>query len=152
MTKIHIREFTNYGKQEWLQFLRLQKTMAFDICLPKHTVEHFDDNDAVFIEYFIASCIGQDLSSAAEDFMYTIPAVDAVGEFSFIVITRSFKKLAAVLSVISNGFDLWGDPTPHFLEYALSFPGRLADDEPIECFLLMQVCEQFSGGADTDEN
>lgn len=152
MIKIHIKEFLNYNRQEWLQFLRLQKTMAFDICLPKHTVEHFDDNDAIFIEYFIASCIGQDLSSVADDFMYTVPAVDAVGEFSFIVITRKFKKLATVLSLISNGFDIWGDPTPQFFDYALSFTDRLSGDETIECSLLMQVCGQISGATDADEN
>jgi hypothetical protein len=150
MTKIHIKEFTGYDKKDWLQFLRLQRTMAFDVCFPKHTVEHLDDRDAIFIEYFIASCIGQDLSSVAEDFMYTVPAVDEAGEFNFIVITRNFKKLAAVLSLISNGFNIWNDPTPQFFDYALSFPDRLADDEPIECSLLMHICEQFSDGSDKE--
>lgn len=148
MIKINLLEFTNYSKGEWLQFLHLQKTMAFNICVPKHTVEHFNDRDAIFIEYFIAACIGQDLSAVAEDFMYAIPPVDAVGEFSFIIIVRNFKKLAQVLCLLANGFNLWGDPTPAFFDYALSFPKRLSDDDTLACELLLQVCEQFGGNGD----
>ena len=151
MTKIHIKEFRGYSKNDWLKFLRLQKTTAFNFCIPKTTVEHIDDDDAILIEYFIAAFIAQELASVAADFLHNLPRLDKQDEFSFIIITPNFKKLSATLSMLSNGFNSLGDPTPQFFDYALSFLDRLSDHDPIYCEIYLNVCRRFSGDPDANE-
>jgi len=152
MTKIHIKEFNGYSKNDWLKFLHLQNTTAFDFCIPKNTVEHIDDDEAILIEYFIAAFIAQELASVAGDFLHNLPRLDRQDEFSFIIITPDVQKLSVTLSMLSNGFNDLGDPIPQFLDYALSFLDRLGDDDPVYCELYLNVCRRFSGDPGSPKN
>lgn len=145
MVKINILEFHGYTEKNWLRFIRQQKTIAFDIALPKTKREPFDDKCSILTEYYIAACIGQELESVSEDFMYSVPALDDNETFNFIIITRQFKNLAFTLWGILEGFNKAGEPSGDYLDYVRTFHDCMEQwvaegKDSYACPHLIQIC------------
>ena len=147
MKTIPINQFQGYTKATWLRYLKRQKTTVFCISLPKETLEHVHGPDALFQEYMLAACLGNELAAVAEDFMYAVPAVDHPGEFRFLVITDHLKDLAFVLSFLSAGFDENGEATLSLLAYASIMYEGMVDCRSAGCQLLLNVCRQYADHA-----
>lgn len=144
MVNINILEFRGYSEKDWRKFLKLQKTTVFDIAFPKTKREPFDDKSSMLAEYRIAACIGQDLEWFCEDFMYSVPALDEIGTFNFIVITGDYKQLALTLWSISDSFNERGEASDQYVEYVDIIHDYIAEcdqlEEPCACRLLVNIC------------
>ena len=146
MVQIKLTEFTSYELPDLLEFIKLQDEHEYSITLPKNTAAFKDDNFNIFLEYYSAAFVGQQLWQISDTFSYAVPCFKKPGQFSFQITTHDKIQLTETLYFLVKGF--LSNPDQNFsnqfkIGAARFFEDMLNRKGDIACWALIRLTDLF---------
>lgn len=102
MLEIKIAACRGFNESDFRKLLPSRRETYIDVLLPKKGDKNHPEH--IGYEYMKAAYVGQLLNDIATDFMFSLPEPYQKGNFSFIVATTQWKKMAALLTRVLRSY------------------------------------------------
>ena len=102
MLEIKIAACRGFNETDFRKLLPSRRETYIDVLLPKKGNK--DNPERIGYEYMKAAYVGQMLYDIATDFMFSLPEPYRKGNFSYIVATTQWKKMAALLTRVLRSY------------------------------------------------
>lgn len=136
---IELQNIQNAGKEEIIDLLLDEKRMPFEIYLPKTTVQFYNTNHDIALDYAKLCYCGHLLSAASDSFEYNFVQPGEFTSVLFIVSAADFTKLADAILEISKGFVNVDEEEDEF-EFMENMSQYISD---VEAGMQAIACESF---------
>ena len=103
MTKVLLRQFDNYDIFYLNEYLSLQETEWYDIVLDLSLKNMINDAHITYQRYSSAAFAGQMLASISSKFSYTVPCIQSMPVYHFMIRTQRLAKLSHILYFVICG-------------------------------------------------